>query len=112
MRLTTRFQGDTLIARLSGELDLHAAPVFRKAIDEALEESPHLRNLILNLQEVTFVDSSGLGALLGRYRILQRRGGQMVAVSLQPRVRKLFEMSGLLKIIKVVDNESQALERV
>src|SRR5690606_4183646 len=108
----THYQGDTLIARLSGELDLHAAPVFRKVIDEALEESPHLKNLVLNFQEVSFVDSSGLGALLGRYKLLQRRGGQMVAVSLQPRVRKLFEMSGLLKIIKVVDSEGKALERV
>lgn len=112
MELDLRWKDDTLIAHLGGELDLHTAPVFRKTIDEELADSPHLKNLVLILENVSFVDSSGLGALLGRYKLLRSRGGRMVAVGVQPRVRRLFEMSGLFKLIDVVDNERKALEKV
>lgn len=109
MQLQGSRMGDALVVRLAGDLDLHTAPAFRRWVDEQLEGTPRIQKLVLNMEAVSFVDSSGLGALLGRLKTLQGRGGRLVAVGAQPRVVKLFEMSGLLKLIELADNEKSAL---
>lgn len=109
MKLFTEIKQRTLIVRVEGEVDLHVAATFRKIIDEALEQAG-VPNLLLNLAQVTFIDSSGLGVILGRYKRISQLGGKMSAVQLQPQVEKIFELSGLLRIIKLYLTEQQALE--
>jgi len=98
----------TLVVRLRGELDMCTAEKFKKVVEEALE-SRGVKNIILNLAQVPFIDSSGLGVILGRYKNLQERGGKLLAVELLPAVKKIFELSGLPKIIGIYEKESQAL---
>ena len=109
MKLYTEIKQRTLIVRLEGEVDLLVADAVRKKLDEAMEQSG-VTNLILNLARVTFIDSSGLGVILGRYKRISQLGGKMSAVQLQPQVEKIFELSGLLRIIKIFSTEQQALE--
>lgn len=103
--------GDTLIVRPSGELDIHTAVTFRSETERNLL-STGAKKLIVSLKNVTFIDSSGLGALIGRYRRMVELGGRMVIVSVPSRVRPVLELSGVLKILPVFESEKRALERI
>lgn len=110
MRLELEKNGRTLVARLGGDLDLNSAPLFREKIDQALADYEMINRLILNLAEVNFVDSSGLGVILGRFKKIRSRGGTMYLVDVPPSVSKVFELSGLFKIIPEKDTEQSAME--
>lgn len=95
-------RGGYLIARCQGELDLAAASRLREAVDRALQGRQSLR-LCLDLAGVTFIDSSGVGAILGRYRWIAQRGGHMVIVGARPQVRAVLELSGVLSVIPLLN---------
>ncbi|WP_017728155.1 anti-sigma F factor antagonist [Halalkalibacterium ligniniphilum] len=101
--------GDVLLVRLEGELDHHASGQLRSQVEEALSQH-ELKHIILNLEHLTFMDSSGLGVILGRYKQVNHLGGEMVVCAISPAVKRLFEMSGLFKIIRFVENEQFALQ--
>lgn len=94
-----------VVVRLSGEFDLRCADEVRERL-EALIDAGHL-HLALNLKGVTFIDSSGLGVLLGRYRRLKQLGGRLVVVGATPAVRRILEMSGLLSLLDSYGDESE-----
>lgn len=108
MTAEARKMGRTLVVRLGGELDLHTAQGFRDVVEGRLDADENLVNLILNLNRVEFVDSSGLGAILGRYKRISQRGGQVYLVRVNPRVRRIFELSGLFKILAEAGTEEEA----
>ncbi|MGE5553176.1 MAG: anti-sigma F factor antagonist [Betaproteobacteria bacterium] len=110
MKIETKRLGKALVVRCSGELDLAAAGDFRQVVDNELAEWDNLQDIILNLQEVTFVDSSGLGAILGRYKRVQQRGGRMVLVAVPPALRRLLDFSGIFKLIPTRASEEEALK--
>lgn len=109
MSASLKVLGETLIVRLDGELDLHSASEFREAVAAAFQERERLKNLVLLMHDVTFIDSTGVGAVLGRFKEVTGRGGRLAVVGLQAPVRRIFAMSGLLKLIPVHDSEGQAL---
>ncbi|MGM7721308.1 anti-sigma F factor antagonist [uncultured Metabacillus sp.] len=98
-----------LCIRLSGELDHHAAEELRSKVTETLAANP-IKHIVLNLEKLTFMDSSGLGVILGRYKQIKATGGEMVVCAISPAVKRLFDMSGLFKIIRLEDNEPKALQ--
>lgn len=102
---------DTLVARPSGELDLGVADYFRRSVEEALCLHK-ARNLVFNLAKLTFVDSTGLGVLLGRYKRVVKSNGKVFIVSPQAQVRKILELSGLLNIMEEFDSENEALNKI
>ncbi|MBE3577447.1 MAG: anti-sigma factor antagonist [Limnochordales bacterium] len=110
--LSVSIEGDVLLVRLEGELDLNTAPKFRAAVEETIGRRPHLLHLVLDLTGVTFVDSSGLGAILGRYRQFAERGGRVVVIGLQPSVRRLFELSGLFRVVETATSYAEAKARL
>jgi stage II sporulation protein AA (anti-sigma F factor antagonist) len=61
------------------------------------------------MKDLSFMDSSGLGVILGRYKLITARGGKMVVCDVNPAVYRLFEMSGLFKILTIQENERLAL---
>jgi len=107
--ITTFLKRGVLIVRVKGELDMHVADKFRQKIDNALEASG-VKHILFNLEEVKFIDSSGLGVILGRYKKINAAGGKVLATNIQPQVVQIFELSGLLKIIKIYNSEADALE--
>lgn len=109
MRVELKRLGDTLLVYLEGEIDLHTAQPFREAVANAFATEGRLKNLVLLMQGVTFIDSTGVGAILGRYREVQARGGRMAAVGLQLPVKRVFELAGMPKIIRVCNSEGEAL---
>ena len=111
MNITTFLKRGVLIVRVEGELDMHGADKFRQVIDNALETSG-VKHILFNLDAVKFIDSSGLGVILGRYKKINAAGGKVLVAHIQPQVMQIFELSGLSKIIKFYNSEAEALECV
>ncbi|GIP20175.1 MULTISPECIES: anti-sigma F factor antagonist [Paenibacillus] len=102
---------DTLIVRLQGELDHHTADSVRLQLDEEIARG-RCKDLIFSLKSLQFMDSSGLGVILGRYKLIKQKGGRMAICDVNPPVYRLFEMSGLFKIMPVFDDEGAALSEL
>ena len=95
---------NNLFIRLNGDLDMHTVPEFKKTVSKELKKN-NFENLILFFKEVDFIDSTGIGAILGRYRNLKSKNREMILVGLRPQVKKVFELSGLLKLMPVYETE-------
>ncbi len=102
-------QDKTLIVTLLGELDHHSSEEVRNKIDYRLDNDD-ITKLILNFSGVTFMDSSGIGVVIGRYKKITMKNGSLSVVSVSSRVKKIFELSGMYKIIKEFDTIEEALE--
>lgn len=111
MGITVSYQGSWLVAKLTGELDVATVPAVRAKLEQALVDKIPA-GLILDLTDVTFMDSSGLGFLLGRYQRLAESGGAIMIAGAQGQVRRVFELSGLTKIIPQVQTLAEALKAV
>ena len=90
-----------LTAYLGGEIDHHTARELRESIDEAANEQKPGK-LLLNFREVTFMDSSGIGIIIGRYKKISCFGGKVYAIHVDERIRKILRTSGMASIIEVL----------
>lgn len=97
-----------LIVRLKGELDHHTADAVKSRMEDAIGKGA-THHVIVNMKDLKFMDSSGLGVILGRYKQINGKGGKMILCDVGPSVYRLFEMSGLFKILSVEDSERQAI---
>ncbi|KYH31635.1 STAS domain-containing protein [Neomoorella mulderi] len=100
MQVFFSMEGKELWVRVKGEVDLESADALRRELEASLDHA-HPEVLMLDLEGVTFMDSSGLGVILGRYRRLKKQGGRVVICRPQPQVRRLLEISGLSKIMTI-----------
>jgi len=98
-----------LLVRLEGELDHHTSESLRTKIEDAMRKKK-IRHIVLNLEALTFMDSSGLGVILGRYKQIKNQNGEMIVCAISPSIKRLFDMSGLFKIIRLEENEKNALQ--
>ena len=103
--LELKVEKDSLLVKVTGDLDLVVAKEFREKIDEQLEQQQK-QNLIVDLSQVKFIDSSGLGAILGRYKIIQGMGGKMTIIGANPTVYRILDLSGVMKIITVFKQQT------
>ena len=99
---------NVLVVRLSGELDHHEAERLREIWQQQLRNS-QVKDVILNLEDMSFMDSSGIGVLLGRYKEIAQAGGELVVCSVNPSLKRIFDMSGLFKIMRLEASEEYAL---
>jgi len=90
--------GEGTVVRPSGEIDIATVEPFRHAVREALAQQPP--NLVLDLTDVTFLDSSGLSVLAGALKRQRTRGGGLAVVHPQPIVRQAIELVGLGMLIE------------
>jgi len=104
-------KGEVLCIRLGGELDHHSAERLKNEATTIIEQK-NIKHIVLNLAELTFMDSSGLGVILGRYKQIKQQQGSMVVCAITPTVKRLFEMSGLFKIIQQESSEITALQKL
>lgn len=111
LNIVFEIKHDVLCIRLSGELDHHTADELREKATALIEEN-EIRHIVLNLEQLSFMDSSGLGVILGRYKQIKQVHGEMVVCAISPAVQRLFDMSGLFKIIKMEPTEEFALQRL
>lgn len=108
MDIAIKTKKNVLIVKLSGEMDLSTVPYFKEKVITRTEQE-QIDHLLLDLSKVSFIDSSGLGAILGRYRFLNKKGGKVLLVNPKKQVKKIFNMSGMLNIMNVYKNIKEAL---
>ena len=94
------FSGGLLAVRVLGEIDHHSALNLRQGIDGLIAEKRPER-LILDLSRVDFMDSSGLGLILGRYAEVKKIGGDMVVINPNKNVMKILKLAGAERMIKI-----------
>ncbi|EEG78293.1 anti-sigma F factor antagonist [Dethiobacter alkaliphilus] len=111
MDIKMKRAGNTLVVRMTGELDHHAVDGIRDRLDRKLAVE-HIKNVVFNFSGVQFMDSSGLGMVLGRYKLISEKGGKVLACSLSPRVSRVFDLAGLQSRIPVFASEAEALKNV
>lgn len=111
LKVVTFMKQGVLVVRLEGEFDVCGANEFRTLVDESLETTG-TKYILLNMQGITFIDSSGLGVILGRYKQIAQLGGKILVVHLEPQVQRIFELAGLMKIFEIHESEDQALEQL
>lgn len=103
--------GDTVIAYMMGELDHHSAEEVRNKVDNRLDVEK-INNLIMDFSGVTFMDSSGIGVVIGRYKKLNRNGGKISVTNVTGAVRRVFELSGMFKIINLYNSIEEAINNI
>ena len=91
---------NNLIVKLKGELDHHTSEEVRKKIDKYFNGS-NVSNIIMDLNELTFMDSSGIGLIMGRYRNAVDKRGKLIIACENGTIKRILDMSGLLKIIEL-----------
>lgn len=90
---------NTLMVRLTGDLDHSIAAAIREELDSLILD-PGIRRLVFDLNELDFMDSSGIGLIIGRYKLMARRGGSVAVACRNGKVDQIFEMAGLYQLVE------------
>ena len=111
LEIASRMEGtETGVLSLSGEVDVSNVQRVREAALELLERGA--KNLVFDLAGTEYMDSSGLGVLVGLLKKVKELGGTLAIAAAQPRVKRLFEVTGLNQIIPLCDDVEGALKEV
>ena len=108
MDLRVEFQ-DRVLA-VHGELDVEGAPELRRALIEAIDEHPG-RTLVIDLEGVDFIDSAGLGVLVGGLKRARDAEGELVLVATGQNVVRVLELTGLTRAFQIHPSRAVALGR-
>ncbi|MGL5380853.1 anti-sigma F factor antagonist [Clostridium sp.] len=100
---------DKLVISLLGELDHHSAEEVRVKIDDRIDRD-NIKKVILDFSQVTFMDSSGIGVVIGRFKKMQNRDGKVCVADVNKTVNKVFEISGMYKIIESYNSIDEAVK--
>ncbi|OOB78128.1 MAG: anti-sigma F factor antagonist [Epulopiscium sp. Nuni2H_MBin003] len=111
MSIDTKVQNNILVVNLEGEIDHHTSTVIREEVDKIYNTS-RLNHIIFNFEKVTFMDSSGVGLLIGRYRMVTMAGGKIGLVKVKSELDKVMNLSGVYKLMKRFEDESVAISHL
>ena len=108
MTLVERRIGDVTVLDLKGRLVFEEGDsILREHINRLVEQGR--MNILVNLREVTYVDSCGIGVLVAKFVSLRRKGGDLRFVHVTPRSRRLLEITKLMEIFRIFESEEQAV---
>lgn len=100
MPIKISVEENKITAFLSGEIDHHLASSLRRQIDFAVRENnPNL--LVLDFSQVTFMDSSGIGLVMGRYKLMTELNGKVYVQNPPPHIKKIMKLSGIEKLASI-----------
>lgn len=99
-------QENCLTIFLPNELDHHSAEDIRVNADRLIREN-QIKCVIFDFENTDFMDSSGIGVLMGRYRLICLIGGEVWAVNVSHRMKKILMMSGVTRIIQIYEEEAK-----
>ncbi len=91
-----------VVFEITEEIDHHTTEKIRRKMDNEIERYMP-KKVIFNFDKVTFMDSAGIGMLIGRYKTIKMLGGTAELINVNPSIKKIFEMCGLLKIIPITN---------
>ena len=100
---------NVLHVKLNGEIDHHNAVSVRVEIDNKIKKILP-KKTVIDLSDIAFMDSSGLGLVMGRYTLMQRIGGELAVLNPNKRVMDIFKLAGLQKIVKIENRTNKKME--
>lgn len=98
-----------LIVNVSEDLDHHNAEIIREKIDKLIINE-NIKCVIFDFSNTNFMDSSGIGVIMGRYKNIKNMGGKVVVTNVNQRMDRIFKLSGLYRIINRYDSVDKALK--
>jgi anti-sigma B factor antagonist len=107
LTLTTREVDGTTIVSVGGEIDVYTAPKLRDKITELVAAGAH--HLVVDLEAVEFLDSTGLGVLVGGLKKVRAHDGSLQLVCTQDRLLKIFRITGLAKVFAIHSSAEAAI---
>lgn len=110
MPVTTKYKNGVLTAFINGDIDHHTVPSVREAIDDAIIVNENADRVVLDFSGVTFMDSSGVGLVMGRYRLVSDNSKKLSVINLSERDYRIFKMSGLEKIADIRKKSTEKTE--
>jgi stage II sporulation protein AA (anti-sigma F factor antagonist) len=108
MNIEISSKGRNLIVQISGDIDHHTVEEIKAKIEKEFTRT-NCKNLIFDFTNLEFMDSSGIGMIIGRYKVIEKKGGQVVVSSINENPKRLIKLSGLDKILKCYDTVESAL---
>lgn len=107
LSLETRQENDHTVIEVGGEIDVYTAPKLRERIIELVDEGQY--HLVVDLEKVDFLDSTGLGVLVGGLKRVRGHDGSLQLVCTQERLLKIFRITGLSKVFTIHGSQPEAL---
>lgn len=111
MEITWKTSDHILMVKINGDIDHHTCEMLRQQVDQAVEDTK-CRSILFSFAQVSFMDSSGIGVLIGRYKLVQRLGGRIAVACPSERVREIFRLSALDKLFPFFATEDEALREL
>ncbi|CAN5224029.1 anti-sigma factor antagonist BldG [soil metagenome] len=108
LSLDHRSEGDRTILEVGGEVDVYTAPKLRERLVELVGEGHY--KIIVDMTKVEFLDSTGLGVLVGGLKRVRSHDGTLALVCNQERILKIFRITGLTKVFPIYDTLDEALQ--
>jgi anti-sigma B factor antagonist len=101
-------EGGIAVLTLSGEVDVSNSGLVREAALKLISSGEN--KLIVDLAGIEYMDSTGLGTMVGLHKRLREKEGEFILAGSQPQVRRLFDITGLVRVLKMSDDLAAALE--
>lgn len=108
MEISQRNADNVEILDINGEIDLYNAPEIKSKITELMEAGKS--DIIINLEKVSYIDSSGIGVLISSLSNLKKAGGSLKIINVFASVRKVFELTKLTSFFDIYDSEEEAMK--
>ncbi len=111
MEITVTIKKKILIISLCGELDHHTAKEVKNLIEEVIKNR-NVKNLVFDFSNLNFMDSSGIGVIIGRYKLVTSMGGNVAIANASNNVDRLLNMSGIKSLIKTFESVDGAINNI
>jgi anti-sigma B factor antagonist len=107
LSLSTRTEGDRTIVEVGGEIDVYTAPRLREQLVDLVADGKY--HLVVDMERVDFLDSTGLGVLVGGLKRVRAHDGSLRLVCTQERILKIFRITGLTKVFPIHSSVDEAV---
>jgi anti-sigma B factor antagonist len=108
--ITIEIVGNFSLVSLCGEVDVYSAPKLRETIKGLVDEGKY--NIVVNLEEVAFLDSTGLGVLVGGLKRVKHHSGELGIICNQEKILRIFRITGLTKVFPIYRSREELLTNV
>jgi len=107
LSLDTRTQGEHTVVQIAGEIDVYTAPKLREVLIDLVNDGRY--HLVIDVEGVEFLDSTGLGVMVGGLKRVRAHDGSLAVVCTQERLLKIFRITGLTKVFSIRDSVDAAV---
>ncbi len=103
MNVNIKSNGTYAVALLSGEIDHHNAKEIREKLDKFII-SNQPRELAIDFRDISFMDSSGIGLIMGRYKLISQCGGRLIVKNPREYIKRVLKISGIERLVRIIND--------